>query len=185
CALPIFLIWSLAVRWLGRTYRLKAKGTRERLKEVLDDSRSRLQAGSVPEPEALERKVPKLPFAVLSIAALALSLGVSVWRWSSSERVYRIDDLKACMETGMEQSALLFHKHGRMGFAVPAEPCILVRKGLVDFSLDLQRGELLLRAAETGTSDYFGNGAPGDEGLILDGNGRFRRGWTADFRVRE
>lgn len=170
-----FLVWMLAVRWLGRTYWLKAKGTRERLKEILDDSRSRVRAGSIPEPEALERKVPKLPFAALSIASLALALGVSAWRWNSVDLVYRVDDLKACMERSLGRAEILFHKQGRMGFEVPADPCMVSRLGMVDFSLDLQRGELLLRVAEADSVDYFGNGIQGDEGLILDGNGRFRR----------
>jgi hypothetical protein len=179
-----FLIWMLTLRWLGRTYWLKAKGTRERLKEVLDDSRS-LHGGRVPEPDALERKVSKLPFAALSSATLILALGVTAWRWNSSGRVYRIDDLKACMESSLQRASMLFHKEGRMGFPLPAEPCMLARRGLVEMSLDLHGGELLMRAAESDTVDYFGNGIRGDEGLVLGGNGRFRRGWSADFRERE
>jgi hypothetical protein len=50
---------------------------------------------------------------------------------------------------------------------------------MVDMTLDLHKGDLLLRAVESDGVDYFGNGKPGDEGLVLDASGRFRRSWSS------
>lgn len=170
-----FLIWMLTLRWLGRSYWLKAKGKRERLKEVLDDSRSRMSAGHAPEPGILEKKVSKTPFLALTLSAMLLALGISAMRWRRVESVYRIDDLKACMERCLVRAEARFHEQGQWGMGVPEEPCALDNRGRLDFSLDLRVGELHLSAFERDSSDFFGNGLKGDEGLNLDVAGHFRR----------
>lgn len=170
-----FLIWMLTLRWLGRTYWLKAKGMRERLKEVLDDSRSRRGDGNVPEPGVLEKTVSKTPFIALSFSAMLFALGVSVWRWRAMDAVYRIDELKACMQKGLARGAVRFHEHGQLGLGPPEEPCVPANRWRLAFNLDLRAGLLHLSVTEKDSEDFFGNGVNGDQGLVLDEEGHFHR----------
>lgn len=172
------LIWMLLMRWLTRTYWLKTKGTRERLKEVLDDTRSRLREQLVPETEVVEKSVSKAPFHTLSLLALAFALGLGIYRWNQVRSVFRVDDLKACMERSMRQASQRFYHHGELQMDVETLSCVRVLRGKVDMNLDLHQGELFLRAVESDGVDYFGNGSPGDEGLVLDATSRFRRSWS-------
>lgn len=172
------LIWMLLMRWLTRTYWLKTKGTRERLKEVLDDTRSRLKEQLAPETEVVEKSVSKAPFHTLSLLALAFALGLSHYRWNQVRSVFRVDDLKACMERSMHKASQRFYHQGEMNMDAGAEACVVLLQGKVDMNLDLHQGELLLRAVESDGVDYFGNGSPGDEGLVLDASSRFRRSWS-------
>ena len=175
------LIWMLLMRWLTRTYWLKSKGTRERLKEVLDDTRSRLREQLAPEREVVEKSVSKAPFHALSLVALAFALGLSYYRWSQVRAVFRVDDLKACMERSMRTASLRFFQHGEMTLDMESRACLRALRGKVDLSLDLHQGELFLRAVESDGVDYFGNGNPGDQGLVLDASARFRRSWSPNI----
>jgi hypothetical protein len=172
-------IWMLLMRWLTRTYWLKSKGTRERLKEVLDDTRSLLREQIAPEPQVVEKRVSKAPFTTLSMVALVFALGLSFQRWHRVRAVFQVDDLKSCMERCMRMAAFRFYQHGELQNRVEGEPCVLERRGKVEMTLDLHQGDLLLRAVESDTVDYFGNGKPGDEGLVLDASGRFRGSWSS------
>ncbi|MEO7776850.1 MAG: hypothetical protein ABIY63_04920 [Fibrobacteria bacterium] len=169
-----FLIWALIIRWLGRAFWLKTKGTRERLKEVLDDARSRLRDQSA-EKEVVEPKISKTPFALLSTASLLIALGISFARWERVRDVFRVDDLKACMDKCLRQATVRFYQHGELQIDREGEPCIKELQGKVDLSLDFRGSELRLRAKEIPSFDYFGNGSGGDEGLVLDATGRFKR----------
>lgn len=168
-------IWMLLMRWLTRTCWLKSKGTRERLKEVLDDTRSRMREQIAPEPVLADKRVDKAPFTTLAMIALVFALAVSFQRWRQVRAVFRVDDLKACMDHCMRLASVRFYQQGELKIQVEGEPCVQALGGGVDLTLDLQDGELLLRAAEKDTTDYFGNGERGDEGLVLDATGRFRR----------
>ncbi len=169
-----FLIWALILRWLGRTFWLKTKGTRERLKEVLDDARSRMRTES-PARQVMDASISKAPFAALSLASLAVALSLSFLRWREVRDVFRIDDLKACMEASLREASYRYYHQGELRVDVAGNPCMLERKGRVDMTLDFNGGDLRLRAAENDTVDYFGNRIRGDQGLILDENGRFYR----------
>jgi hypothetical protein len=173
-----FLIWMLALRWITRTYWLKSKGTRERLKEVLDDTRSRLRSQIAPEPEVVDKRVSKFPFTVLSGLSLLIAAGITAQRWHEVSEVFRVDDLKACMERCMSKASARFYQQGELRVDLAGEPCVQSRQGWVDMSLDLHGGDLFLRAVEVVGADYFGNGRPGDEGLVLDAAGRFRKSWS-------
>jgi hypothetical protein len=175
------LIWMLLMRWLTRTYWLKTKGTRERLKEVLDDTRSRLREQLAPETEVVEKSVSKAPFHALSLTALAFALGLSYYRWHQVRAVFRVDDLKACMERSMRTASQRFYQHGDLHLNADAVPCVRALNGKVDMNLDLHQGELFLRAVESDGVDYFGNGSPGDQGLVLDASARFRRSWSPNI----
>ena len=172
-------IWMLLMRWLTRTYWLKSRGTRERLKEVLDDTRSRMRDQIDPEPVVVVKQVSKTPFTALAMVALALAMVVSAQRWGQVRAVFRVDDLKACMDHCMRLASFRFYQQGELKIQVEGEPCAQALGGSVDLSLDLHDGELLLRGAEKDAVDYFGNGHPGDEGLVLDASGRFRRSWSS------
>jgi hypothetical protein len=172
-------IWMLLMRWLTRTYWLKSKGTRERLKEVLDDTRSRMRDQIDPEPVVIDKRVAKAPFTALALIALIFALAVSFQRWRQVRAVFRVDDLKACMDHCMRLASVRFYQQGELKIQLEGEPCAQALGGKVDLSLDLHDGELLLRGGEQDTVDYFGNGHPGDEGLVLDVYGRFRRSWTS------
>jgi hypothetical protein len=171
------LVWLLAMRWVVRTYWLKSQGTRERLKEVLDDARSRLKAQDA-EPQIAPKRVSKAPFATLAALALAAAAVISLYRWSEVREAFRVDDLKACMDKCMRMASVRFYQHGEMEIQVAGEPCVLSRAGHLDFTMDLHKSNLYLRAYENDTSDYFGDGTVGNEGLVLDVNGHFRRAWT-------
>jgi hypothetical protein len=169
-----FIIWALIIRWLGRTFWLKGNGARERLKEVLDDARSRSRSASA-EPVFEERRNSRTPYAVLAGASLALALALSAKRWIEVRDVFKVDDLKACMEKCMRKAAVRFYQQGELQIDVEGEPCVLQRRGQVDMTLDFKSGDLRLNAFEAADDDYFGNGRNGDQGLVLDAVGRFRK----------
>ncbi|HKP98127.1 MAG TPA: hypothetical protein VJ385_20525 [Fibrobacteria bacterium] len=172
-----FIIWALILRWLGRTFWLKTKGTRERLKEGLDDARSRMRNQDA-EPRVVEAAVSKTPFTALTLVSLAVAFAISFERWHEVRNVFRIDNLKACMETCMRKASYRFYNQGELQIDVAGEPCVLERQGQVELSLDFHGGELHLRAVENDSVDYFGNENRGDEGLVLDATGRFRKAWS-------
>jgi hypothetical protein len=172
-------IWMLLMRWLTRTYWLKSKGTRERLKEVLDDTRSRMRDQIDPEPVVVDKRVSKTPFTTLAMIALIFALALSIQRWRQVRAVFRVDDLKSCMDRCMRMASVRFYQQGELGTRLEEEPCVQSLRGKVGLTLDLHDGELLLRGIEQDTVDYFGNGHPGDEGLVMDATGRFRRSWSA------
>ncbi len=176
-----FIIWILIIRWLGRTFWLKTKGTRERLKEVLDDARSRMRDQTV-EPDVMEARISKVPFTGLSTFAILVAFGISFGRWYQVRTVFRIDDLKACMEQCLRKASIRFYQQGELQIDVAGEPCVLERQGKVTLSLDFHRSELRLFAKENDSIDYFGNENRGDEGLILDAEGRFHPAWSSSLQ---
>jgi hypothetical protein len=167
-------IWCLIVRWFGRTFWLKGNGARERLKEVLDDARSRSR-GADTEPVFVERRNPKYPYAVLAGASLLFSLALSAKRWQDARDVFKVDDLKTCMESCLRKAAVRFYQQGELQIDLEGEPCVVQRRGLLDMALDFQGGDLHLTAFESAGADYFGNARSGDQGLVLDASGRFRK----------
>jgi hypothetical protein len=169
-----FIIWCLIVRWFGRTFWLKGNGARERLKEVLDDARSRSR-GADAEPVFVERRNPKSPYALLAGLSLALALAVSVKRWLDVRDVFKVDDLKACMEKCMRKASVRFYQQGELQIDLEGESCVVQRRGQVNMALDFQGGDLRLSAFEAADTDYFGNDRKGDQGLVLDAAGRFRK----------
>jgi hypothetical protein len=169
-----FLIWLLIVRWLGRTFWLKTKGTRERLKEVLDDARSRMR-GDGAEAPMVENSISGTPFILLGILGLAVAMAVSLDRWSDIRTVFRIDELKACMDQSLRKASVRFYQEGELRMDLADEPCVRERKDQVALSLDFQAGELRLRAVEKPGVDYFGDEDNGSEGLVLDAMGRFSK----------
>lgn len=177
------IIWALIIRWLGRTFWLKTKGTRERLKEVLDDARSRMR-DPASEPQEVEKAISKTPFTVLSLVSLAIASGIGFQRWDGVRNVFRIDDLKACMEGCMRKASVRFYRHGELQIDVTGNPCVLERKGKVNMSMEFHEGDLRLRAMESDTSDYFGNEKRGDEGLVLDATGRFHKALSPGFQSK-
>jgi hypothetical protein len=172
------LIWLLISRWVVRTYWLKSQGTRERLKEAVDDARSKSRPPDA-GPEVASRRVSKAPFATLAALSLAFTLGLSGKRWMDVREAFRIDDLKHCMDRCMRLAATRFYQQGELQIQVEGEPCVQERRGRVDFTMDLFKGDLFLRAYESDSSDYFGDGMRGNQGLVLDANGRYRRAWTS------
>jgi hypothetical protein len=166
-------IWLLVARWVARACWLRSRGARERLKEAVDDARSRTRpAGS--DPERVPRRVSPAPFIALAALSLGLTLALGGVRWADSEAVFRLDDLQHCMDVSMRAASVQFYQQGETKVSLAAEPCIKKSAGQVDFSLEWAEGELRLRAVENPNEDYFGDGTPGDEGLALDGNGNFR-----------
>ncbi|MDQ3001297.1 MAG: hypothetical protein M3Y08_08560 [Fibrobacterota bacterium] len=179
------VIWLLTLRWLVRVFWLKSKGTRERLKEALDDSRSRMKAPDGVGQEVTEKRISRIPFAVLGLLSIAAALGISWQRWSDVRDVFRVNDLKVCMDRTMRSASGNFYQQGRLEIDMEAFPCIRERNGMVDVSLNLYHGELLMRAVESQGVDYFENGTMGDEGLVLDATGRFRSAWSAKFEAEK
>lgn len=176
-----FAIWLLIIRWLGRSFWLRSKGTRERLKEVLDDSRSRMRDAAA-EPVVVERSISKTPFTGLSTLALLIALSLTVQRWRDVRYVFRIDNLKSCMDQCMRKASSRFYQQGELKIDVAGEPCVQERLGKVRFSVNFRSGELTLRAFENENSDYFGNEVLGDEGLVLDAVGRFHKSTSFELQ---
>lgn len=167
-------IWLLIIRWVARACWLGSRGARERLKAAVDDARSRSRPVDA-EPVATPKRVSPVPFALLGVTALALSLGIALVRWTGSGQVFRIGELETCMDAGMRDAAAGFYQEGQARVGLADEACVRRLAGQVDFSLDWSGGELRLRAGESPASDFFGNGKTGDEGLALDGNAFFRK----------
>lgn len=165
-------IWLLMSRWVARACWLRSRGARERLKEAVDDARSRARAAD-PDSPAAPARVSPAPFVALAAMSLALSLGFGIKRWVDAEAVSRMNDLQRCMDACMRQASMRFYQQGEGRGSVADEPCVRRLEAQVDLSLDWSGGELRLRAVEKPDADYFGDGRPGDEGLALDGNGNF------------
>jgi len=166
-------IWLLIARWVGRACWLRSRGARERLKEAVDDARSRARpSGS--DPEAAPRRVSPAPFIALTALSLSFTLALGLMRLTGSEAVFRLDELQHCMDVSLRHASARYYQEGETKVYLAAEPCVKRAAGRVDFSLEWAEGELRLRAVENPDEDYFGDGTPGNEGLGLDGNGNFR-----------
>ena len=168
------VFWLMALRWVVRAHWLKALGNKERLKEGLDDARSRLRSqpslGEAPK----ETKASQWPFLTLFVLALGVTVAVSSLRWTTATQVYRVSDLKGCLGSCLERGLQRFHRDGKLEGELSRESCLANHRDKVDVGMGFQRGELLLWAIEKPGFDYFGNGVTGDEGLMLDAEGRFR-----------
>jgi hypothetical protein len=171
------LVWMLTLRYVSRTYWLKSLGRREKIKAFLDDSRSKMKQEEASIPDLEERPKSATPFFGLAGLSLIATLSLSGWRWMHADRVFRIDDLKACMEKAMEFAAPRFYQHGQIDIELSQESCVQEKSSEIHFSLDLVEGELYLSGSEKLGKDFFGNGKPGDDGLVLDPSGRFRVAW--------
>ena len=134
------------MRWLTRTYWLKTKGTRERLKEVLDDARSRLKEQLAPETEVVEKSVSKVPFHALSLACPGLCPGAQPLPLDPGSR-----GLPRGRSQGLHGAE---HAHGiasllsAWGFDPGCRSLRLawvLLQGKVDMNLDLHQGELFLQ----------------------------------------
>jgi len=165
-------IWLLISRWVARACWLRSRGARERLKEAVDDARSRSHAAA-PDSQAAPARVSPAPFLALAAMSLAVSLGFGIKRWADAEAVSRMDALQRCMDASMRQASARFYQQGESKVSLTDEPCVKRLEAQVELSLTWSGGELRLRAVEKTDADYFGNGRPGDEGLALDGNGNF------------
>ncbi len=210
------VLWLMALHWVVRAHWLKAQGRREKLKENLDDARSRLkprstadtpstvEAGSVaadhsqtaaptvdsglseaarptPEPAAgmAAGAVPSAgtrawPFLRLFVLAMTATLAIGFQRWRQAERNFAVTDLKRCLLTCLDRALDRFHGEGRLEGDLDNEACLYRHREDVGIGIGFQRGELLLWAIEKPGRDFFGNGKTGDQGLMLDGEGRFR-----------
>lgn len=184
------VLWLMALRWLVRAYWLKSQGRREKLKEDLDDARSRLRprsaapseaAGPVPRPTAgmAAGAVPSAgsrawPFLLLFVLAMISTLAMGVQRWRQADRNFAVTDLKRCLLTCLDRALDRFHGEGRLEGDLANEACLYRHREDVGIGIGFQRGELLLWAIEKPGRDYFGNGKTGDQGLMLDDEGRFR-----------
>ncbi|MBW8890442.1 MAG: hypothetical protein JF616_22040 [Fibrobacteres bacterium] len=166
-------IWLLMSRWVSRACWLRSRGARERLKEAVDDARSRARSAGT-DPETTPRRVSPAPFIALAALSLAFTMALGGMRWADSEAVFRLDDLQQCMDLSMRDASARFYQQGETKVSLAAEPCVKKSAGQVDFSLEWSEGELRLRVVENPDGDYFGDGTPGNEGLALDGNGNFR-----------
>jgi hypothetical protein len=173
------LIWLIGSRYVARTYWLKSLGKREKIKEFLDDSRSKMHAevSIVPDLEGKSRAA--IPFFGLAGLSLFATVSITSWRWQHSPRTYRVDELKACMEKCMRFAAERFYQNGQLKMELAQETCVEAKRPQIEFSLDLYEGEIYLRGSERPETDFFGNGVNGDEGLVLYPVGRFREAWTA------
>jgi hypothetical protein len=166
------LIWLLALGWITRTHWLKARGLREKLKEFLDNARSRRRAGTNAEAGP---GVGKRPFFMVAMISLAVALGVSVQRWRQAAVSFRVDDLKGCMEASFKETSDAFYQQGRLRKDVLETPCLADRREAIRAAQALREGEPYLKVSETESSDYFGDGIEGDEGLELGTAGGFRK----------
>lgn len=167
------VFWLMALRWVVRAHWLKALGRKEKLKEGLDDARSRLKS-QPPEAPAPAPQARRWPFLTLFIVAILATSAISLYRWMTSEQVYRISELKGCLLSCLDQALASFHRDGRMDDGLAKAGCLSRHREDVDIGMGFQRGELLLWSIEKPGKDYFGNGRDGDQGLMLDAEGRFR-----------
>ena len=171
------VIWLLILRYVARAYWLKAQGKREKIKEFLDDSRSRMHLEDAPVLSIEKKVVPKIPFFALAILSLAGALMLTGWRWDQAARTYRVNDLKACMDKYMDFASERFYQKGQLEIELARSTCIQKARTQIFFSLDLHGGGIYLRGSEKREHDFFGNGKPGDQGLVLDPRGGFRGIW--------
>ncbi len=173
-----FLIWLLALRWVARTYWLKSLGKRERIKEFLDDSRSRMKSENPVSPDIEKRTRSMAPYLTLAGLGFFATVLISGLRWEEASRTYRVDDLKACMIKCMGFAAERFYQNGQLEIELAQEACIQEKGKQIKFNLDLLAGEIYLSGKERDSYDFFGNSVLGDEGLVLDPAGRFRKSWV-------
>lgn len=170
------IFWLMALRWVTRAHWLKALGRKEKLKEGLDDARSlKAQAGTdAPPPMPAAAGASPWPFFTLFILAVTATVTVGATRFRAAERNYILTDLKGCMLTCLDRALDSFHREGRLEEGMNKESCLLRHREDVEIGMGFQRGELLLWAVEKPGHDYFWNGKGGDQGLMLDAEGRFR-----------
>jgi hypothetical protein len=166
-------IGLLMIRWVARAGWLRARAARERLKSAVDDARSlaRPQTGG---PEAAPKRVSPVPFAVLAAFAMAGVVGLGTWRWAHAQRAFRVGEADRCLGTILRTASERFYQQGQARLGMGEEDCVKALAGRVGFRLEWGGGELRVRAGEAAGSDYFGNGTAGDEGRIMDANGRAR-----------
>lgn len=170
--------WVLALRWVVRAHWLKSLGRKERLKEGLDDARSRHkvsggQASGPVEPAPARAATPWTFRTLLLVTGLA-TLSLSGWRWMTADRVYQHAALKGCLLDCLDRALDRFHREGRLDDGIRKQACLWPYREQVEIGMGFQRGELLLWTIEKPGQDYFGNGKPGDQGMMLDAEGRFR-----------
>ncbi len=118
-----------------------------------------------------------VPFLTLAGMAVFATVFISVLRWQEAARTYRVDDLKACMIKCMGFAAERFYHNGQLEIELAEESCVQEKGAQILFTLDLHGGEIYLRGNEKDAYDFFGNSVAGDEGLVLDQAGRFRKSW--------
>jgi hypothetical protein len=122
CALPIERriaalslldgIWFLlALDWLLALYSFGRNRSKEKVKEALDDLRSR-QGGGTFSPLALEAKTP-LWLKVLILGGVLMVSGVSYWRLTEEEGHVIQGQLKVCLKGVIERESF----RGRMDHA--------------------------------------------------------------------
>jgi hypothetical protein len=102
------------------------------------------------------------------------TLALGGWRWTTADRVYHHAALKGCLLDCLERALERFHREGRLDASLQKQGCLWRYREQVEVGMGFQRGELLLWTIEKPGQDYFGNGKPGDQGLMLDAEGRFR-----------
>ena len=167
------VIWMLVVIWVARVHLLKALGRKEKLKDFLDDARSRARNS---KPGALELPRPgrKLRIIIPAVAAFVLTMALCWGRWQRSGVAFRVDSLKACLEEGFKSDLEAFYREGKLGTEGPRRTCLARRQDSLNVALSLRSGEPTMRAMESKSADYFGNGIMGDEGLELGPDLKFR-----------
>jgi hypothetical protein len=167
------VFWSLALRWVVRAHWLQALGRKENLKAGLDLARSRRRE-ALEEAPPTPNRTPAWPFLSLFVAGVGMTLALSFERWSDSGRTFLLGDLKACLRDCLDLGLARFHRDGKLIQDMGQVPCLARHREGVEVTMGFQRGELLLWAIERPARDYLGNGRNGDQGLMLDAEGRFR-----------
>lgn len=165
--------WSLALRWVVRAHWLKALGRKENLKAGLDLARSRRRE-ALEESPPMPNRAPAWPYLSLFAAGVAVTLALSIERWRDSGRNFLLGDLKACLRVCLAHGLERFHRDGELIKNLDQVPCLARHREKVEVTMGFQRGELLLWAIEKPGRDYLENGRNGDQGLMLDAEGRFR-----------
>ncbi len=173
------IIWILGLRWVARTYWLKSQGKREKIKAFLDDSRSKMATGQNPTPDIESKSRAKWPFNSMAFLSLLVAILISLWRWNHASQTYKIDDLKACMENEIRKAGDRFYQSGRLDSAFSEESCTQEKSKEISFRLVLNNGEVYLSGIEKDQVDFFGDGKPGNEALVVDLSGRFRDSWVS------
>ncbi len=168
------LVWLLILRYVVRTYWLKSVGKREKVKEFLDNSRSKMRSTSQPPTQMEKPGQSPTPFWVLAGLSLVATLTLFGWRWQAADRNFHVNELKNCMVKCIGFAAERFYQNGQKEMNLAKEACLQDWGKEINFSLDLHDGEIFLRGSEKEGVDFFGNGILGDEGLVLDPSGRFR-----------
>lgn len=172
------VFWLMALRWVVRAHWLKHLGRKEKLKEGIDAAISRHKAPEGPGPDQVEPgtgiSTARWPFFVLFTLMTVATLALSGWRWTTADRVYHHAALKGCLLVCLDRALDRFHREGRLDEGIHELSCLSRYRDQVEIGIGFQRGELLLWAIEKPGKDYFGNGRPGDQGMMLDAEGRFR-----------